>query len=260
MAKLKEKLHDALASNAERFVLIPSAGTWKTVEAIEAGIGALRGVGKGIQLEGFGPPRIFQFSQETGVAPKEIVSRIVSAGIDSLPSFGGGMLIDRVMKERGITTYTAEEWLSIMRWAHRCGANSSSCLLIGKSEGWEERIIHLKKLRTLQDETGGFQFHSLQIAPSKDEGVDVALKLRATAITRLFLDNIPSLVETETDTDPTRSLLSLCFGGDQVQLEDGDRLRDTVKKTLKMFQQISSSGFDMHPDVVGEVGDRKPVH
>ena len=51
---------------------------------------------------------------------------------------------------------TADEWLDVMRQAHRAGLRTTATMMYGTVETMEERIEHLCRLRELQDETGGF--------------------------------------------------------------------------------------------------------
>ena len=51
---------------------------------------------------------------------------------------------------------TADEWLDVMRHAHRAGLRTTATMMYGTVETIEERLEHLLRLRELQDETGGF--------------------------------------------------------------------------------------------------------
>ena len=51
---------------------------------------------------------------------------------------------------------TADEWLDVMREAHRKGLRTTATMMYGHVETVEERLEHLLRLREVQDETGGF--------------------------------------------------------------------------------------------------------
>ena len=87
----------------------------------------------------------------------EVIDRLMAAGLDSIPGGGAEILVDRVRKL--LNCYgkaTADEWLDVMRQAHRKGLRTTATMMYGHVETVEERIEHLLRLRELQDETGGF--------------------------------------------------------------------------------------------------------
>ena len=86
-----------------------------------------------------------------------VLDRLIAAGLDSIPGGGAEILVDRVRKL--LHCYgkaTADEWLDVMRHAHRAGLRTTATMMYGTVETDEERIEHLLRLRDLQDETGGF--------------------------------------------------------------------------------------------------------
>jgi len=50
----------------------------------------------------------------------------------------------------------ADGWLDIHRQAHLSGMHSNATMLYGHIENYSHRVHHMERLRTLQDETGGF--------------------------------------------------------------------------------------------------------
>ena len=87
----------------------------------------------------------------------EVIRRLIDAGLDSIPGGGAEILVDRV--RRLLHCYgkaTADEWIGVMRHAHRAGLRTTATMMYGTVETLEERLEHLLRLRDLQDETGGF--------------------------------------------------------------------------------------------------------
>ena len=76
--------------------------------------------------------------------------------MEAIPGGGAEIFAEpirsRICPEKG----TADEWLSMHREAHRIGIPTNATILYGHIESWEDRIDHLDRLRSLQDETGGF--------------------------------------------------------------------------------------------------------
>ena len=51
----------------------------------------------------------------------------------------------------------SQHWIEIHRTAHQLGLRTNATMLYGHIENAYHRVDHLIRLRTLQDETGGFQ-------------------------------------------------------------------------------------------------------
>src|SRR5687768_18382554 len=85
-----------------------------------------------------------------------VIKRLVEAGLDSIPGGGAEILVDRVRRALNCyTKATADEWLGVMREAHRAGLRTTATMMYGTVETVEGRLEHLFRLRALQDETGG---------------------------------------------------------------------------------------------------------
>jgi cyclic dehypoxanthinyl futalosine synthase len=94
---------------------------------------------------------------------------------------------------------SSEEWIDIMRQAHRNGLRTSATMMYGMGEPLEARLEHLQRIRDLQDETGGFTaFISWTFQHEHTEMPDVPETfaheyLKTLAVTRLFFDNVTHL-------------------------------------------------------------------
>src|SRR5918997_2745949 len=149
------------------------------------------------QLHGFSPPEIHTILLISGLPYEEIMRRLKGAGLYSMPG-GGGEILDDEVRKRVSTKCTTDEWLAVMRAAHRVGLRTTATMMFGIGDRTVHRVRHLQRLRDLQDETGGFTafipwtFQRENTALGrriKDEptGVDY---LNMLAVSRLFLDNI----------------------------------------------------------------------
>src|SRR5919206_211740 len=149
------------------------------------------------QLHCFSPPEIHNIHLISGLSYEEILRRLKEAGLYSMPG-GGGEILDDEVRKRVSTKCTTDEWLSVMRAAHRVGLRTTATMMFGIGDSTVHRVRHLQRIRDLQDETGGFTafipwtFQRENTALGrriKDEptGVDY---LKMLAVSRLFLDNI----------------------------------------------------------------------
>jgi aminodeoxyfutalosine synthase len=119
---------------------------------------------------------------------------------------------------------SAEEWIEVHRIWHQMGGHSTCTMLHGHIETASHRIDHLRRLRELQDETGGFTgFIPFAFEP---EGARPVLRgiaratafeeLRNLAISRIFLDNIPHITAYWISLGLPLAQLSLSYGVDDL--------------------------------------------
>ena len=118
---------------------------------------------------------------------------------------------------------SADDWLKVHRIAHGLGLRSNATMLYGMVESPADRIDHMLRLRTLQDETGGFQtFIPLVFHPKTNkEGVDGVWStglndLKTYAISRLMLDNFQHIKAYWATLGLKMSQLVLKFGVDDL--------------------------------------------
>jgi cyclic dehypoxanthinyl futalosine synthase len=151
----------------------------------------------GFQLHCFSPPEIHNIHLISGLDYETIMQRLKDAGLYSLPG-GGAEILDDEVRKRVATKCTTDEWLAVMRAVHKVGLRSSATMMFGIGDRIEHRINHLRRIRDLQDETGGFfafipwtfQRENTALGRKiKEEptGIDY---LKMLAVSVLFLDNI----------------------------------------------------------------------
>lgn len=110
----------------------------------------------GIHIHAFSPPEIHAFAEIFEMSVADVLRRLQEAGLDSIPGGGAEILVDRVRNKIAQGKTTTDQYLDVMRNAHRIGMRTSITMMFGHIETIEERIEHLKRVRDLQDETGGF--------------------------------------------------------------------------------------------------------
>ena len=129
----------------------------------------------------------------------DLIAEMKDAGLGSLP--GGGAEIFEPSVRSQLCEHKADgsEWLKIHRAAHHAGLRSNATMLYGHIETAEHRIDHLLQLRTLQDETGGFQtmiplaFHPDNTRLAHIPRPSGIMDLRTMAVSRIMLDNFPHI-------------------------------------------------------------------
>lgn len=152
-----------------------------------------------LHIKAFTAVEIHYFAQKFGMSYRQVFERLLDAGLGSLPGGGAEMFAPRARKKLCRDKVDAEGWLEVHRVAHSMGIRSNCTMLYGTIETLEERVDHLMRLRTLQEETGGFQaFIPLSYHPDGNRlgaigGPTGADDLRTIAVSRLVLHNIPHI-------------------------------------------------------------------
>lgn len=183
-----------------------------------------------IHIHSFSPPEIIHFSRLEGLTVREVILRLKEAGLDSIPGGGAEILVDRCRGAVSPKKYTAGEWLTVMREAHRLGMKTSATMMFGHVETLEERIVHMDRLRRLQDETGGFTafipWPFQPFSPLKGRPMHTQLEklppvgafeyLKTLAVSRLYLDNIPNVQSSWVTQGAKIGQLALRFGANDM--------------------------------------------
>lgn len=175
----------------------------------------------GIHLHGFSPPEVCHFADISGLSIKEVLSRLIAAGLDSIPGGGAEILSDRVRTSIAPRKCSADKWVSVMEEAHKQGLRTTATMMFGHIETMEERLEHLRRLRQLQDLTGGFtafipwpfQPDNTVLADNKEITKTTGLEyLRMLALSRIYLDNFKNIQASWVTQGPKIAQLSLFFG------------------------------------------------
>lgn len=165
---------------------------------------------------------IVHFARRFGISETEVLRRLREAGLDMLPGGGAEIFSPRVRSLLCPEKPDAEQWLSVHRTAHGLGIPSNATMLYGHLETSEERLEHLIRLRTLQDETRGFRsFIPLPFQPGGSEITDRRTPptddLRTIAASRLILDNIPNIKAYWVMTGETIAAAAQHFGANDME-------------------------------------------
>ncbi len=170
-----------------------------------------------VAVHGFSPPEIHYLTEKTGMTAAEIIAALRTAGLDSIPGGGAEILVDRVRSEISPNKCGADRWLEIMETAHAQGMRTTATMMFGHIETLEERLLHLERIREVQDRTGGFTAFipwTFQPANTRLEKIEVSSVeyLKFLALSRLFLDNVPNIQASWVTQGPMIGQLALKWG------------------------------------------------
>ncbi len=221
-----------------------------------------------INIHGFSPSEFIHFRDVFNEPLDQIIREFKKAGLGSIPGGGGEILVDRVRKRISPLKAMSDDWLNVMDVAHEHGLNSSATMMFGHVETIEDRIEHLERVRAQQD-------RSLQRAGATDgEGAPVGFTaficwtfqaehtklkaptvgaheyLRTQALSRIYLDNIPSVQSSWVTQGPDIGQIALKYGANDlgsIMIEENvvSQAGTTFRMTVAdMGRLISDLGYE----------------
>jgi cyclic dehypoxanthinyl futalosine synthase len=179
-----------------------------------------------IHLHALSPPEVQHVARRSKLTIPQTLTRLRDAGLDSLPGGGGEILVDRVRNVISPKKTKSNEWLNVMRHAHRLGMSTTATMMYGHVETIPERVEHMRRIRDLQDETRGFRaFISWTF---QNDGNRLADKVPAEkmptsfdylltqAVSRLYLDNVDHIQSSWVTQGMKIGQVALGFGADDM--------------------------------------------
>ena len=165
-----------------------------------------------VDLDCFSPIEIEGIAEVCQTSTKDVLQQLKEAGMHGLPGGGAEMLVDDVRLDISPKKGSSENWLRVMEEAQHLELTTSATNVIGFGESNLHRILHMDRIRSLQDrslEHGLVGFTSFIAWPVQLEnntfgkrnkgqnkielGAGAHEYLRHVAISRLFFDNIPHI-------------------------------------------------------------------
>ena len=191
-----------------------------------------------LHVKALTPVEYHYIFKKAKVSYAEGMRLIRDSGVDSMPGGGAEIFHPEIRDKIAGGKCSGEQWLDIHREWHRLGMRSNATMLYGHIERDEHRVDHLEKLRSLQDETGGFQtFIPLKFRRENNEMSHVTESttvedLRNYAISRLYLDNFDHVKAYWPMIGRDMAQLALSFGVDDT---DG-----TIDDTTKIYSMAGA--------------------
>ena len=205
----------------------------------------------GFNVHGFSPSEMVAFSEFFNEPVEQILKDFVAAGLGSVPGGGGEILVDRVRNRIAPLKADTAQWMGVMNTAHRLGLASSITMMFGHVETVEERIEHLEVVRAQQDkslarlpiadcrlpiEKSVAYAHALETGALKGgaftaficwtfQPENAVLKaptvgaheyLRTQALSRIYLDNLPSVQSSWVTQGQEIGQLALRYGANDL--------------------------------------------
>jgi FO synthase subunit 2 len=109
-----------------------------------------------IHIHGFSPEEVLYGASRSRLSIKEYLVRLKEAGVNTLPGTAAEILDQRIRDKISPGRISVDDWVEVIKTAHRLGINSTATIMFGHIETPEDRVRHIAKIREIQKETGGF--------------------------------------------------------------------------------------------------------
>ena len=179
-----------------------------------------------VHLHVLSPPEIQHIARRSKLSIPQTLTRLRDAGLDSVPGGGAEILVDRVRRIIAPKKTTSNEWLGVMRHAHRLGISTTATMMYGHVETVPERVEHMRRIRDLQDETRGFRAfiswtfqadgNRLTAKVSKESMPTSFDYLLTQAVSRIYLDNVDHIQSSWVTQGMKIGQVALSFGADDL--------------------------------------------
>jgi cyclic dehypoxanthinyl futalosine synthase len=214
-----------------------------------------------VVIEIYGPTivEVIFIARSSRISLEEALVRLKESGLRWIPGGGAEILTDDWRKRLSPKKYSVREYLEGMELAQSVGFGTTATMVIGFGETWRDRLEHLRHIRDLQDRTGGFasfllwtyQPDNTALGGSRTTNDDY---LKAVAISRLFLDNIP-VIRASFLTQYDQGPLALKWGAhdfdipleDQVTQLAGAKIEENVEKVLEWVREAGIQPVKRRP-------------
>jgi aminodeoxyfutalosine synthase len=191
-----------------------------------------------LHIKGFTAVELDYMFRKAKMTVEEGLQYLKNAGLDSIPGGGAEIFDPEIRQQICADKVDADGWLLIHETAHKLGMHSNATMLYGHIESPAHLVDHMRRLRDLQDRTGGFntfiplKFRNKDNDMSDVTEVSLVEDMKIYSIARIYLDNFPHLKAYWPMLGRQNAQLSLSFGVDDI---DG-----TIDDTTKIYSMAGS--------------------
>ncbi len=210
-----------------------------------------------VHIHIFSPPEIDLLSKISGKSVDNVFKDLKKRGMKTMPGGGAEILSERVRKKISPKKISSDRWLEIMEIAHKNGIKTTATLMFGHLESEEDIVLHLDRIRNLQDKTNGFTAFIMWDFKEKNNplGEKIGKRsspydyLRLLSFSRIYLDNFKNIQASWASQGKEIGELALYFGAndfgsllleENVMRKAGFRITSTIDE---IAETIKNSGF-----------------
>ena len=179
-----------------------------------------------ITIHGFSAIEVNYIAKISKLTIPQVLSRLKAAGLFSIPGAGAEILSDRVRDIIAPKKLDSDEWIEVHREAHKLDIKSTATMMFGSVDNDEDIIEHWDRIRSLQDETGGFRAFILWSFQPQNTPLQKKMPhltkasssryLRLLACSRIYLGNFRNIQSSWVTQGSHVGQLALLFGANDL--------------------------------------------
>ena len=175
---------------------------------------------------------------KAGISYEEGLLRLKESGMSAIPGGGAEIFNEEIRSKICPDKGDSKQWLKIHEVAHKLGITTNATILYGHIESVADRIDHLRRIRELQDLHKGFnafiplKYRNYGNSMSQIGEVSVIEDMKMTALSRIYLDNVPHIKAYWPMLGKSTTELLLSFGADDI---DG-----TIDDSTKIYSMAGA--------------------
>jgi cyclic dehypoxanthinyl futalosine synthase len=209
-----------------------------------------------VQIHCFSAPEIVYLSKLERISIRDVLLRLKRAGLMSVPGGGAEVLSQEVRDLISPGKCSVEEWEEVHRTAHELGMTTTATMMFGHVENINHIIEHLTRIRTIQDQTGGFTafipwtFQKGNTRLDHIQTPGTVYYLKVLALSRIFLDNFVNIQSSHVTQTMPVGVVGLHFGANDlgsVMIEENvissTSFKVRIPKVEEMITAIREAGF-----------------
>jgi 5-amino-6-(D-ribitylamino)uracil---L-tyrosine 4-hydroxyphenyl transferase len=209
-----------------------------------------------IQLHSLSPVEVYHAAKASDVTIEEALTSFKDAGLDTLTGASAEILVDSVRAKLCPNKVSTQEWVDIITEAHEIGIPSTSTIMYGSIETWEDRIDHLFILRDIQRKTGGFTelvpmtfLGENNLMGEQSNGASGLDDLKLHALARIILGKyIPNIQASWIKIGTRMAQMALCCGANDL---GGTMMEDLISIAAGSSHGEYLSRDQMHATIEG---------
>ncbi|MCJ8308931.1 MAG: 5-amino-6-(D-ribitylamino)uracil--L-tyrosine 4-hydroxyphenyl transferase CofH [Hyphomicrobiales bacterium] len=109
-----------------------------------------------MHIHAFSPFEIWYGAAKTQMSYRDFLADLKDCGLGSMPGTAAEILDTEVRRKLTKNKLSAEKWVEIIRTAHEVGIPTTATIMYGHVDGPQHWAAHIRLLRDIQKETGGF--------------------------------------------------------------------------------------------------------
>lgn len=218
LAEILERAAQANAAGATELHMVGGLHPELPFEFYLRMMATIKANNSAIKIKAFTAVEIDYFARISGLSVEDVISELKRLGLDSTPGGGAEIFAPDIRNQICPEKISAERWLEVTEKIHAGGLKSNATMLFGHIEDYTHRVDHMRRLRELQDRTGGFQafiplaFQTENSNIKVEHGPDGIDCLKTLAISRIYLDNFQHIKAYWVMLGLKVAQVALCFG------------------------------------------------